>query len=173
MFIGWESTTNNTQGCYYGIKIEDATEVNEIKNANQVWSDISDSLFPFGKDYFWSKEGSSNDQRWWRWDQWPTLEAMINGSYMEFIKDKSLHLKQRNLMDNLFFLKTVEDKEAAEKKLALIDGKLETTELLSLRNTSVFKGEMSINKLSIEPGAIFNGTCNMPEKVAKPQEVKK
>lgn len=53
------------------------------------------------------------------------------------------------------------------------DGKLETTELLSLRGTSVFKGEMTINKLSIEPGAIFNGTCNMPEKMAKPQEVKK
>ena len=39
---------------------------------------------------------------------------------MEFIKDKSLHLKQRNLMDNLFFLKTVEDKEAAEELIQLL-----------------------------------------------------
>lgn len=101
LFIGWESTTNNTQGCYYGIKIEDATEVNEIKNANQVWSDISDSLFPFGKDYFWSKEGSSNDQRWWRWDQWPTLEAMINGSYLDFIKDNVLNDNTKNLLEEI------------------------------------------------------------------------
>ncbi|MDO4461573.1 MAG: polymer-forming cytoskeletal protein [Bacteroidia bacterium] len=53
------------------------------------------------------------------------------------------------------------------------DGKMDVVELLSLRSTSVFKGEMTINKLSIEPGATFNGTCNMPEKNAKPVEAKK
>ncbi|MCQ2228438.1 MAG: polymer-forming cytoskeletal protein [Bacteroidales bacterium] len=44
------------------------------------------------------------------------------------------------------------------------DGKVEVSELLSLRNTAVFKGEMTIGKLSIEPGATFNGSCNMAEK---------
>lgn len=53
------------------------------------------------------------------------------------------------------------------------EGKMDVSELLSLRNTSVFKGEMTISKLSIEPGSVFNGTCNMPEKNAKPVEVKK
>ncbi len=41
------------------------------------------------------------------------------------------------------------------------EGKADITELLSLRSTSNFKGEMNINKLSVEPGAVFNGTCNM------------
>lgn len=53
------------------------------------------------------------------------------------------------------------------------EGKMDVSELLSLRSSSVFKGEMTISKLSIEPGATFNGTCSMPEKGAKPQEVKK
>ncbi len=44
------------------------------------------------------------------------------------------------------------------------EGKMEVSELLSLKNTSVFKGEMTINKLSIEPGATFIGTCNMADK---------
>lgn len=41
------------------------------------------------------------------------------------------------------------------------DGKIEVIEQLSLKANSSFKGEMTINKLSIEPGAIFIGTCNM------------
>lgn len=44
------------------------------------------------------------------------------------------------------------------------DGKIEASELLSLKSTSVFKGDMKVSKLSIEPGAIFNGTCNMSDK---------
>ncbi|MCQ2236144.1 MAG: polymer-forming cytoskeletal protein [Bacteroidales bacterium] len=53
------------------------------------------------------------------------------------------------------------------------EGKMDVSELLSLRSSSVFKGEMTISKLSIEPGATFNGTCNMPDKGVKAQEVKK
>lgn len=45
------------------------------------------------------------------------------------------------------------------------DGKVEVSELLSLRSTAFFKGEMTIAKLSIEPGATFIGTCNMADKV--------
>jgi cytoskeletal protein CcmA (bactofilin family) len=46
----------------------------------------------------------------------------------------------------------------------LFDGKMEVSELLSLKSTSTFKGEMMVAKLSIEPGAIFNGTCTMAGK---------
>ena len=55
------------------------------------------------------------------------------------------------------------------------DGKIEVNELLSLRSTAVFSGEMSIAKLSIEPGATFNGTCKMADKnkVAAPAEAPK
>lgn len=41
------------------------------------------------------------------------------------------------------------------------EGKMEVSDLLALKSTSVFKGEMTIAKLSIEPGATFNGTCVM------------
>lgn len=44
------------------------------------------------------------------------------------------------------------------------EGKIEVAELLSLKGSSYFKGEMTIAKLSIEPGATFIGTCNMAEK---------
>ena len=50
----------------------------------------------------------------------------------------------------------------------VFDGKMEVSELLSLKSTSTFKGEMSINKLSIEPGATFVGTCNMADKSPRP-----
>lgn len=41
------------------------------------------------------------------------------------------------------------------------EGKMEVADLLSLKSTSTFKGEMTTAKLSIEPGAMFNGTCVM------------
>lgn len=44
------------------------------------------------------------------------------------------------------------------------DGKMEVSELLSLKSTATFKGEMVVAKLSIEPGAVFVGTCNMADK---------
>lgn len=57
------------------------------------------------------------------------------------------------------------------------DGKVEVTELLSLKSTAIFKGEMTVAKLSIEPGATFNGTCNMADKnrqsAVTPEPIKK
>ena len=53
------------------------------------------------------------------------------------------------------------------------EGKIEVSELLSLKSSAVFKGEMSVNKLSIEPGAVFNGNCSMTDKrqtVAQPEK---
>lgn len=40
-------------------------------------------------------------------------------------------------------------------------GKLIVTELLSLKATSKIEGEVYINKLSVEPNALFNATCTM------------
>jgi len=39
--------------------------------------------------------------------------------------------------------------------------KIIVRELLSLKATSVMRGEIITSKLSIEPGAILTGTCNM------------
>ncbi len=42
-----------------------------------------------------------------------------------------------------------------------IVGKLTVTEQLSLKASAVVEGEVNAKKLSIEPGAIFNVTCQM------------
>ena len=42
-----------------------------------------------------------------------------------------------------------------------IKGKVNVAELLSLKSTSRINGDIIINKLSIEPGAQFSGSCNM------------
>lgn len=55
--------------------------------------------------------------------------------------------------------------------LGNFDGKMEVQELLSLKSSAIFKGEMTTNKLSVEPGATFIGNCTMSDKkpsVAEP-----
>ena len=54
-------------------------------------------------------------------------------------------------------------------------GKLIVTELLSLKGTAKINGEVFINKLSVEPGATFNATCEMKSgvKELKKDEIKK
>lgn len=42
-----------------------------------------------------------------------------------------------------------------------INGKIKVTELLSLKTTSKLSGDITTNKLSIEPGANFSGSCVM------------
>jgi len=42
-----------------------------------------------------------------------------------------------------------------------IEGKAFIIELLSLRNRSKILGDISTNKLAIEPGAVFTGRCDM------------
>lgn len=42
-----------------------------------------------------------------------------------------------------------------------IKGKLSVQELLSLKNTSKITGDIITNKLAIEPGANFSGSCSM------------
>ena len=46
-------------------------------------------------------------------------------------------------------------------------------ELLSLKATSVLRGEIITSKLSIEPGAILTGTCNMDGNNNKAPELPK
>lgn len=42
-----------------------------------------------------------------------------------------------------------------------VNGKIKVTELLSLKSTSKLVGDIVTNKLSIEPGANFSGSCSM------------
>ena len=41
------------------------------------------------------------------------------------------------------------------------DGKLDIAELLNIKSTAIIKGEISVSKLSMEPGAIFMASCVM------------
>jgi cytoskeletal protein CcmA (bactofilin family) len=40
-------------------------------------------------------------------------------------------------------------------------GKIQVAELLNLKATALISGEVSVGKLSVEPGAEFNATCAM------------
>lgn len=42
-----------------------------------------------------------------------------------------------------------------------VEGKITASEMLSLKATAVIKGDISINKLAIEPGCKFSGNCKM------------
>lgn len=46
-----------------------------------------------------------------------------------------------------------------------VRGVITVTETLSLKQTAKITGDLIVSKLSIEPGALFNGTCNMGAKV--------
>ena len=46
-----------------------------------------------------------------------------------------------------------------------IKGKVNVTELLSLKASAKINGDIVTGKLAIEPGAIFSGSCNMGAKV--------
>jgi cytoskeletal protein CcmA (bactofilin family) len=47
----------------------------------------------------------------------------------------------------------------------IITGKVKVAELLSLKATSKLTGDITTNKLSIEPGANFSGSCAMGNSV--------
>ncbi len=53
-----------------------------------------------------------------------------------------------------------------------VDGNTSVKELLSLNSTAVVKGDILINRLSIEPGATFSGTCRMLDEVRKENEMR-
>ena len=45
-----------------------------------------------------------------------------------------------------------------------VDGQIVVEDLLELKHTAVFHGDIVAAKLSIEEGAVFSGTCNMDSK---------
>ena len=54
--------------------------------------------------------------------------------------------------------------------IGTVNGNLSVKELLSLHSTACVKGDILINKLSIEPGAVFTGKCCMLDEVRKQQQ---
>ena len=46
-----------------------------------------------------------------------------------------------------------------------VSGKVEISETLLLKSTCVINGDIITNKLIVEPGAIFNGSCKMGVKI--------
>ncbi len=54
--------------------------------------------------------------------------------------------------------------------IGTVNGNLSAKELLSLNATARVKGDILINKLSIEPGAVFTGKCRMLDEVRQQQE---
>ncbi len=55
--------------------------------------------------------------------------------------------------------------------IGTVNGNLSVKELLSLHSTARVKGDILINKLSIEPGAVFTGKCCMLDEVRKQQQL--
>ncbi len=54
----------------------------------------------------------------------------------------------------------------------ILEGKITVTELLTLKATSKLYGEIFTAKLSIEPGAVFTGKCDMGGKNKNPIDQK-
>ncbi len=48
-----------------------------------------------------------------------------------------------------------------------IKGKISITDLIALKSTAKILGDMVVGKISIEPNALFTGTCNMGAVVKK------
>ncbi|MAZ26813.1 MAG: hypothetical protein CL868_07010 [Cytophagaceae bacterium] len=46
-----------------------------------------------------------------------------------------------------------------------IMGKLEVSGILTLKSSAVIEGEVKTQKLSVDPGAVFNATCEMGKTV--------
>lgn len=56
--------------------------------------------------------------------------------------------------------------------MGTVDGKIEATHALALRATSRVKGEIHTQTLTVEPNALFNGSCVMGEEKAENAKVK-
>lgn len=54
----------------------------------------------------------------------------------------------------------------------MVQANIRVAELLSLKSTSTVKGDIMTDKLAIEPGAKFSGTCSMESKAASPVKPK-
>ena len=54
--------------------------------------------------------------------------------------------------------------------IGTVNGNLSVKELLSLHTSARVHGDILINKLSIEPGAVFSGKCRMIDEVRTQQQ---
>ena len=54
--------------------------------------------------------------------------------------------------------------------IGTVNGNLSVKELLSLSASARVRGDILINKLSIEPGAVFSGKCRMIDEIKAQQE---
>lgn len=54
--------------------------------------------------------------------------------------------------------------------IGTVNGNISVKELLSLHATARVRGDILINKLSIEPGAVFSGKCRMIDEVRAQHE---
>ena len=54
--------------------------------------------------------------------------------------------------------------------IGTVNGNLSVKERLSLHTSARVRGDILINKLSIEPGAVFTGKCRMLDEVRAEQE---
>ena len=54
--------------------------------------------------------------------------------------------------------------------IGTVNGNLSVKELLSLHTSARVHGDILINKLSIEPGAVFSGKCRMIDEVRTAQQ---
>jgi cytoskeletal protein CcmA (bactofilin family) len=52
-------------------------------------------------------------------------------------------------------------------------GKISASDLLTMKSTAVVSGDIMIMKLGVEPGSVFNGTCQMGSADKKNPEVVK
>ena len=56
--------------------------------------------------------------------------------------------------------------------MGLLEGKITCRQQLSLRASGRIQGEVHTKTLIVEPGAVFNGSCSMNNKVAEAAEKK-
>lgn len=55
-----------------------------------------------------------------------------------------------------------------------VEGKINVTELLALKPTSLIQGDIATHRLAIEPGSVFTGNCKMEsQKPSNPFEKSK
>ena len=54
--------------------------------------------------------------------------------------------------------------------IGTVNGNLSVKELLSLHTSARVHGDILINKLSIEPGAVFSGKCRMIDEIRSQQQ---
>lgn len=54
--------------------------------------------------------------------------------------------------------------------IGTVEGNISVKEILTLHATAVVKGDILINKIAIEPGASFSGTCRMLDELRRENE---